>query len=700
MYCHGPAFLILILALMSGSILHADEPIRSARELYRSTFMEADAVRTFSITATVSAVNFEASSKTIELALQDDSGAIGVIYNDRTLPVRLQAGDKIEARGQITALHGWKRQCELTEAVLLSHGLPPPHQQRTIRDLLSGRHDFEPVQIRATVREAIRGIDNPQWTALGLIDAGYDLVVPVHANAAEYHRLTTLIGQDVLVSGFCSPTDPSLLHTGRQIRICDPSAIRPAPPSPATAPPPSIDAIANLAPDAIRCLGQHRATGTVLAVWQDRHVLIRTANDMAVRLSLRTGPTPRLGDRIEAIGFPESNFISFTLLHATFRTLEHVGKDPTKPQPLSFRTIPDEKDGTLTPTRINHGHLVRVRGRIISIFGENGRRKLDLDTPEGRLRIEAEPLAGLLDSLSPGCEVKIIGVCVLEAVAWHAIRPIYTGLLIVPRGPEDLHVLSRPSWWTPQRLMGVIGALLALLLGILIWNSALRRAALRKGRELLHEQIRQLKAETKTLERTRLAVELHDSLAQNLAGVSLEITTAERYAKTDQEATLKHLAFASKALNSCRSSLRDNLWDLRSHSLEEPDFDAAIRQTLLPHLKGISLDIHFTALRSRFPDNIMHDILCIIRELVINGIRHGGATQIKIDGACEGTSVLFSVTDNGRGFDSAHCPGVSEGHYGLQGIRERLRNLHGTLTFESIHPQGSKANVTLSLPNM
>lgn len=693
---------IAILTLFSQitvlAVPASDGPIRSARELYREILEATGSTGSFALTATVSAVNFEEKNTAVELALADATGSVGVFCNSGAVPVRPQPGDRVWITGRITALHGWKRQGELRSLKILAHGDPPQRHRRTIRDLLSGQYDYQPVQIRATVRDAIRGVDNPKWTALGLVDNGCSLVVPVHADEVESRRLPELVGHDVLVDGFCSPTDPGLLHTGRQIRLCDPRAVRRAPETGAPRRTPSIDRIANHPPDAVSCLGLHSASGTVLAVWQGQHALIRTANGMAVRLELRPGQQPHVGDSVEAIGFPESNFISFTLLHASFEVRGHAETEPEEPQAPVLGASPDGKDDAIMPTRINHGRLVRVRGRIASLFGEKGWRELDIHGENGNFRIEAEPLASSLERLTSGCEVEITGICVLEAVALHGIRPQYTGVLLVPRDPKDLVVLSHPPFWTPRRLLGVIGALFVALVGILLWNVALRRAALRKGRELLHGQIKQLKAETKTLERTRLAVELHDSLAQSLTGVSMEIAAAERCSKSDVDAAMRHLAFATKALNSCRSNLRDNLWDLRNHALEEPNVDAAIRQTLLPHVRGVALTVRFNVLRNRLPDNVMHDILCIIRELSVNGIRHGAATQIKVAGCIDGTRVLFSVTDNGTGFDPKRSPGVSEGHYGLQGIRERLDRLHGTLTFDGNREDGIKAKVSLVLP--
>ena len=139
-------------------------------------------------------------------------------------------------------------------------------------------------------------------------------------------------------------------------------------------------------------------------------------------------------------------------------------------------------------------------------------------------------------------------------------------------------------------------------------------------------------------ERTRLAVELHDSIAQNISGASMELDAARELDADLPPAVQRHLARASRTLDSCRMEMRNCLWDLRSQALEAPDMNKAIHLTLDPAIGDTNVSIRFNVPRNRLTDNTAHTILRIIRELATNAIRHGRATAIQIAGASKATS--------------------------------------------------------------
>lgn len=182
-----------------------------------------------------------------------------------------------------------------------------------------------------------------------------------------------------------------------------------------------------------------------------------------------------------------------------------------------------------------------------------------------------------------------------------------------------------------------------------------------------------------------------------LTGISLELDAARDFARSDAKEMNRHLDLAARSLASCRNDLRNCMWDLRNQTLDDVTMDDAIRRTLAPHLSGASLAVRFAADRELFSDTTALAILRIIRELVTNAVRHGRASSVKVAGCIENGRLLFSVTDDGCGFDPDAAPGVELGHFGLQGVAERAEHFNGEMKIDSTPGKGTCVTVVLSL---
>lgn len=282
----------------------------------------------------------------------------------------------------------------------------------------------------------------------------------------------------------------------------------------------------------------------------------------------------------------------------------------------------------------------------------------------------------------------------------HNIVPSEThgSWLVTTGSDESARVTKLPRYLTATNVLLVLAGLAALLLIILTWNTLLRRIVDRRSRELANERLASFSNSLKVEERTRLSVELHDTIAQMLTGISLELDAARDFAQSDTNEMNRHLDIATRTLSSCRNDLRNCMWDLRNQTLDDITLDDAIRRTLNPHLADASLSIRFAVDRELLTDTTALAILRIIRELTLNAVRHGQATSIKVAGCIENGRLQFSVTDNGCGFDPVLAPGVDKGHFGLQGITERAEQLNGELTINSTPGKGTKAVVSITLP--
>jgi len=692
----------MVLTVAATPMPSAGADVSRVAELAQGLLATGGVDRSFCVTAKVTAV-ITSEYGNLLVSLRDASGNafIGGIPSAGTaIPV---PGDTIQARGKMFTCRNETSIPHLTDLCIVAHGEPEPLPEVSLAELISGAYDWVPVRVRGIVRDALPSETNPNWAILVLVDRQTYQYVSVPLNGDQVAVYESLIGSKVEVEGFCNPTDGSKRkHVGRIFQCRGQEAFKQVSPSP-TDPfsVPDVTELRFLRPSEISTLERHRTSGRVLTTWNGKYALLENPAGVVVRLDCDRLGDMALGDMIEASGFPQSDFFHVTLSRATWRRIPCVGH----PEPATADCALDEilnsnEQGTF---RIIHyqGHRLSLSGRVHSVEDTSEHRRiLRIEHGPDLVMADVSSISNAIRRLAPGSKVALTGTCVLDTENWRydLLFPQIKGFMLVVNSAEDFRITADPPWWTTGRLTIVIGSLLALLAGCFIWNRSLKILAERYGRQLLREQLGHATAMLKTEERTRLAVELHDSLAQNLMGVSMEIETVKNLITHSPRQADAHLALASRSLKSCRDELRNCIWDLRSQALEETTLDRAIAKTLQPYVNESALSIRFAVPRSKLSDNTAHVILCVVRELVINAIRHGNAQSVKIAGGLYDAFLRCSVTDNGCGFDPLNCPGVLQGHFGVQGIRERVENLGGSVVIASHVNQGTKVTVSIPVP--
>lgn len=669
--------------------VRAEETISTACDLSAALLSQTDISTPFLLEGQITCL-IPHGERYLYMTVSDATGCAFLTGECAPQKLSFSRGDRIRVRGSLQ-----NNEAHFAAIEVCEKSAPEAPRPVTARDIAEGKADWQFVRIAGTIRDICNSETDRRWTFLVLTTGDETLYVGVPRD--DYQEL---LGASVSIDGFPNPRDRSpRVYFGRTFHCAGKTDIRilnPDQTDPFAVP--SIQALRHLDPPRIAQLGRHQLQGRVLCRWKGDHVLVRTPDREVVRL-LVDGVVPEVGTDLVASGFPETDFFHLTLSHALWRRTD---------KPLTG--IPDETSRDIDEffARLNseqpfhagfHGQLLTLKGVVRSLPQPDVRDPQILVDCEGHLIPLSVDCLTSPDDLPPlGAEISVTGTCVLltEDYRTSNLFPQINGLMIVLNHSEDLTILRTPSWWTTERLVGLIASLLTLLALLLIWNRILNRLVERRGKQLLNEQLGHAAADLRSNERMRLAVELHDSLAQNLTGVSMEIEAASRCGTAQVEGMVQHLTIADKALKSCRNELRNTLWDLRNQSLEAPDFNEAVHKTLLPHIKHVTLKTGIAIPRAGLSDNTLHDLLCIIRELTLNAIRHGGATIIEISGSLVDSIIRLSVTDNGCGFDPDDSPGVSEGHFGLEGIRERLREPGGELTFVS-HPHGMTAIITYPL---
>ena len=672
---------ILLAVAVSGTT----SILRTARELSAFLMSGTKGAARFELRATVCAPPV-GDGATLSVPISDSSGFSLIRTRQPAVSRMPNAGDVLQLSGTLNLSTPHDVTTSLDRFDCVGTDPQPTPKSRTIRDILSGARDWQSARISGLVRDVLPSETNDGWTFLTLSDGRDILTVAAPLNGTPLSAFAALIGRDVSIDGYGCPRDGSLrLYQGRIFHCPGLSAIRAiadAPTDPFAAP--RIEAIRFRSPTEIAAMGRICALGRVILSWGTRDALIKTADgDFVHALCDEANPPPR-GASVEIAGFPVSDLFHISLLHARWRTTAPVAVSEGKEREIDLAQLPTARRNHLSTLATLHGARIRFAATVRSL-PDRALRPQTLFVEDGDciVPVDVSSAPHALADVTPGCRLRIRATCVLETKDGGAniAFPQIQGFTAVVNADEDIEILAHPPWWTVKHALALLGIALVLFVAILV-----------------RLQVRRAQAELKTAERTRLAVELHDSLSQSLTGAFMELQTAENAYDGANPQVKRHLAFAAKILKSCREELKNCLWDLRSETLEEPSLQKMIVKTLQPDIADAQLAVRFPVAHEKLADNIVHALLRIIRELAVNARRHGQAVHIRVAGCLDGQRLRCAVSDDGCGFDPKSVPGVLQGHFGLQGIRERLEELRGDLTIQSKPGEGTRVCLSIPLP--
>lgn len=199
-------------------------------------------------------------------------------------------------------------------------------------------------------------------------------------------------------------------------------------------------------------------------------------------------------------------------------------------------------------------------------------------------------------------------------------------------------------------------------------------------------------------ERNRLAREIHDTLAQGLSAIALQLETAD--ALLDAGANTKRAQQAvQSALISARSSLeeaRRSVLDLRAAPLEGRALGEALAKLVRDSQRKGKLKITFeeTDGSRPLPARVEIGLYRVAQEALTNALKHARASRITLQLITTPDRVELKIEDDGRGFDPSQIP---PGHYGLIGLNERVRLLGGQVELRSCPGEGVQLYVSVPL---
>jgi signal transduction histidine kinase len=400
------------------------------------------------------------------------------------------------------------------------------------------------------------------------------------------------------------------------------------------------------------------------------------------------------GDLVEVAGFPSLTGPSPVLQEAVARK---TGVAP----------VPDARALYATNLFRAENDAVRVRVEAVLLNVSDNQRTLELQA--GLQRFVARINGGdrsvgsvagrMMIDMPLGSRLALTGVYAGNGGNRTAHTDVANFELLL-NSPADIRVLARPSFWTLQRLLILVGALLGVLGLALVWIRLLHHRVQQRTAQLEQEMQEREQAEYQRAlaqERARIARDLHDDLGSSLTEITMLATTGPGLNLPAAEATERMGTIAGKS-RTLVNALDEIVWAVdpeRDTLASVARYLASYVEEYLAGLK-VACRVHIP---NSFPDQavsgqVRHHLFLAVKEALNNAVRHGGATEIGFHVRVREGQLWISITDNGSGFEAA---GHSNGH-GLLNLRNRLEQLHGHCELESSPGAGTTISLQVPLP--
>jgi signal transduction histidine kinase/ligand-binding sensor domain-containing protein len=198
-------------------------------------------------------------------------------------------------------------------------------------------------------------------------------------------------------------------------------------------------------------------------------------------------------------------------------------------------------------------------------------------------------------------------------------------------------------------------------------------------------------------ERTRIAREIHDTMAQGFTGITIQVATALDKLDSDPVQARENLRQAALLARTSLAETHRVVWDLRADASAAASVAEALRTIARRLDPGAAIEISASGDERRLPTLQESALLRIGQEALTNAVRHARAQHVRLSLEYRDSSVQLRISDDGVGFDAASLPRPS-GHFGLQGMRERTEMLRGTMQLDSRPGAGTTLSIEIPVP--
>lgn len=308
--------------------------------------------------------------------------------------------------------------------------------------------------------------------------------------------------------------------------------------------------------------------------------------------------------------------------------------------------------------------------------------------------------------------VWVVLVLLAPSFAWCAVPLFYTGLrTLPPRAAVPLVALLTVFVVLAQlRLAGGFDpdlvlappAVAALATAVFLYME--RQAA--RQRELIDDLLRTRRELAATerregvlAERQRLAMEIHDTLAQGLSSQQMLLQAADRTWDSAPDTAREHVRTATTIAGRDLAEARRFVHDLAPSALADgTPLETALRELAAGEREqGSEVRFHLEGAPVPLPESVAAALLRIAQGALANVREHAGARTAALTLSYLGDQIVLDVADDGHGFTPSDVPTGSARGHGLPAMRARLQRLGGTFTIESTPGEGTVLSAAVPL---
>ncbi len=197
-------------------------------------------------------------------------------------------------------------------------------------------------------------------------------------------------------------------------------------------------------------------------------------------------------------------------------------------------------------------------------------------------------------------------------------------------------------------------------------------------------------------ERQTISYEIHDGLAQYLAAAGMQFQAHDTLKENSPDKAKKAYETAVELVRQAHSESRRLISEVRHPVINESGLETAISHLVHEERRhgGPTIKFDSEVQFKRLPSILENAIYRIAQEALTNACKHSKSKNVKVTLAQEGKELRLEVRDWGIGFNQET---IGKGHFGVEGIRQRVRLLGGRLTIESKPGSGTLVQVVVPI---